>query len=136
MKGVRFCDSVLILLLVGQPAFAETTLDGNALRRACRNVEQMVEQPEEFVRGPAIDGFFAGYCLGVVHGVKSFGEVIFTYMEREGLTKPVCFPKGITNEHAARMVLKYLIDHPENLRFDTATIVAVALAEAFPCGKQ
>lgn len=137
MNGIRFCScSVLLMLLaLGQPVAAETVFrgDGNDLLRDCTFARAAQTEP----LGTQSDALLAGRCFGMVRGIVSFRELIFPYMEGNGFTKPVCFPEqGIAVEQAVRVVLKYLNDHPEKLHMDDAILVAVALADAFPCRKQ
>jgi hypothetical protein len=45
-----------------------------------------------------------------------------------------CTPEsGITNDQAARVVVKYLREHPERLHEKESLLAMAAFAEAFPC---
>lgn len=46
---------------------------------------------------------------------------------------PVCMPNGVTIEQVARVVVKYLTDHPETLHFEAGALTGHALKSAFPC---
>jgi hypothetical protein len=49
----------------------------------------------------------------------------------------ICFPSEgtITTEQSTRIVLKYIREHPEQAHERTATLIVLALKNAFPCGK-
>jgi hypothetical protein len=46
-----------------------------------------------------------------------------------------CFPHGVTPDHAVRVVVKWLGDHPARLHEDAIKLVLDALKENFPCHK-
>ncbi|MEK6212229.1 MAG: Rap1a/Tai family immunity protein [Pseudomonadota bacterium] len=145
MKGIRFfgCSALLVLLALGPSGAAEDSkrFDGNALLKRCTS--QAVRT--EFISDPH-EAFNAGFCLGIVGGVggvlgfsKEFvqrtqHEGTLTYMEKNGFLKPFCVPsQGLSQAQSARVVFKYLSDHPEELHNDAEKLVATALVQAFPC---
>jgi|SRR5208282_4142756 hypothetical protein len=82
-------------------------LDGNELAMSCR---------------AEVQGFDAGYCLGVVEGVMS--------------TMRACKQDRsvITLGEAADAVEKYLSSHPDKLNEREVVLARKALSKAYPCG--
>lgn len=81
--------------------------DGNELALSCKT---------------GVEGFDAGYCLGVVEGVIA--------------SMRVCKPDHsvITLGEAADAIEKYLDAHPNKLHDRDVVVTKKALAQAFPCG--
>jgi hypothetical protein len=73
----------------------------------------------------------AGQCTGYVHGI----EEMLRFIEiRYGLTDSLfCVPKGVNLGQMARVVVKYLEDHPERLHETDINLVVDAFKLAFPC---
>jgi hypothetical protein len=71
--------------------------------------------------GQSVQGFDAGYCLGVVEGVIS-------------TSKKVCNHSSITLDDAVMVVDKYLKSNPDKLNKRDAILVREALSQAYPCG--
>ena len=82
-------------------------LDGNELAMSCKG---------------EVQGFDAGYCLGVVEGVMA--------------TMRVCKQdrSAITLGEAADAVEKYLSNHPDKLNERDVVLARKALSKAYPCG--
>jgi hypothetical protein len=82
-------------------------LDGNELAMSCKG---------------EVQGFDAGYCLGVVEGVMA--------------TMRVCKQdrSAIALGEAADAVEKYLSNHPDKLNERDAVLARKALSKAYPCG--
>ena len=82
-------------------------LDGNELAMSCKG---------------EVQGFDAGYCLGVVEGVMA--------------TMRVCKQdrSAITLGLAADAVEKYLSNHPDKLNERDVVLARKALSKAYPCG--
>lgn len=100
--------------------------DGTYLLGQCQQLTRLMDS-----NGAAGDSFGAGYCLGVINGVTSL----------RGLTNPgfpkhlqTCLPDtSVSGNQAARIVVKYLNEHPEQLHMDDGALVLFALQLAFPC---
>lgn len=71
-------------------------------------------------------GVYGGYIIGVadVLAIQGIG----------GLR--ACFSTNMEKGQLLEVVKKYLADHPQNLHLVGSNLIAVALAEAFPCGKR
>ena len=82
-------------------------LDGNGLAMSCKG---------------EVQGFDAGYCLGVVEGVMATMRVC--KQDRSAI------PLG----EAADAVEKYLSNHPDKLNERDVVLARKALSKAYPCG--
>ena len=82
-------------------------LDGDELALSCKG---------------EVQGFDAGYCLGVVEGVMASMRVC----KRDHSV--------ITLGEAADAVEKYLSNHPEKLNEREVVLARKALSKAYPCG--
>ena len=82
-------------------------LDGNELAVSCK---------------AEVQGFDAGYCLGVVEGVMATMRVC--KQDRSAI------PLG----EAADAVEKYLSNHPDKLNERDVVLARKALSKAYPCG--
>jgi hypothetical protein len=82
-------------------------LDGNELAMSCK---------------AEVQGFDAGYCLGVVEGVRA--------------SMRVCKQdhSAITLGEAADALEKYLSSHPDKLNERDVVLARKALSKAYPCG--
>ena len=111
---------VVILLPVSPSSAAQNdSADGNKLILSCKAAVEFAEGREWKSGGEAFD---MGFCSGLVEGVA------FSSPE-------VCTSSDVTHGQGARVVLKYLNDHPEKLKLRRDRLVEAALAQAFPCDK-
>ncbi|MGY2330158.1 Rap1a/Tai family immunity protein [Pseudomonas sp. SDT2931_S440] len=72
----------------------------------------------------------AGYCYGLVNGVMSTMTTMNEYMLPKERT---CFPSGLMNQQAVRIVAKYLEEHPASLHRDGAFLAMAAFQNAYLC---
>ncbi|QDZ06400.1 hypothetical protein FPZ24_02020 [Sphingomonas panacisoli] len=72
-----------------------------------------------------------GLCLGLVGGASDMLAAI------QGIAggSSVCTSSNVTLGQEKDVVVKYLSDHPEVRDRSAASIVLVALSQAFPCPK-
>ena len=63
------------------------------------------------------------YMVGIIEG----------YYSARPTPAAFCYPSEVTGEQAARVVNKYLRDHPERLHRRSVQLILDALSEAFPC---
>jgi hypothetical protein len=72
----------------------------------------------------------SGYwiCLGYVQGIA---DAVDTPNGLSGWR--ACRPEGATRGQLQDVVTRWLDQHPEQRHYSAATLVAKALAEAFPC---
>ena len=100
-----FCFSAILLIAV--PANA---LTGNDLKRYADEGEK---NPQSIIRG-----VFFGYVLGAVESCSP---------------SQCCVPEGVNNKQMVDVVVKYLKDHPEELRFPAIVLIQKAISMAWPC---
>ena len=100
--------------------------DGSALLRSCGAAVRL----SDGARLSDAETVQAVHCAGYVSG---FLDALALLRWKGGAT-PVCVPAaGIENDQAARIVVKYLRQHPERLHESGRILLITAIAEAFPC---
>lgn len=123
--------SAIVITLIGGVSMcvsAAEAIDGNVLLRACslatpdkNDGTQTVTQAVEL-----------GYCLGVLEGVR-----ITMMLQKAQLPQGyrICFPepRGIRNEQAVRIIVKYLNEHPADLHRSPTLLTLLAYRDAYPC---
>ena len=102
--------------------------DGNRLRSVCGAAVAFVDT-QSLQRLNSVD---VGFCFGLMEGMMAMNQV-YEYRLKNAL---FCQPKDITSAQAARIVVKYLRDHPEELHQPGSILAYVALSKAFPCAKK
>ena len=71
-----------------------------------------------------------GVCLGFVRGLHMTHEIYGAISENY---KVFCLPENVSTTQLAKIILKYLENHPENLHLEAASTAFVALKKVFPC---
>jgi hypothetical protein len=104
--------------------------DGNTLLKACNAAVQYDDTGK--TSGTAAD---VGYCYGFVEGVRNVLAIWRISANSHHESGPhVCMPnEGIENGQAARIIVKYLKDHPEELHEFASLLAMEAFQNAFPC---
>jgi len=97
--------------------------DGNELLSSCQQAINHMES-----RGPS--NADVGYCYGLVNGVGNTMVTMNAYLLKGERT---CFPAGMRNDQGARIVAKYLEEHPASLHRDGAFLAMAAFQNAYPC---
>lgn len=122
--------------LVSKLAAAQSPNDGNALLHNCSLLVQMVDTGNVT---STLDNLNAGTCMGLVRGIMDTMS-LWQSLDHGG---PVdnsavhgCIPDSIKTIQGARIVVKYLNDHPERLQVADTRLVLMAMADAFPCSKR
>lgn len=116
----------LATTLIGGASQAEPH-DGNNLLKACRLVVK-VSDGEQILSNQQL---VAGYCIGLLEGVRS---ALTIHKDQLEPVYRICFPyNGITNEQAARIVVKYLDSHPELLNEDPSLLTVYAYRDVYFC---
>jgi Ssp1 endopeptidase immunity protein Rap1a len=103
----------LIITATLQPVAVAGLKTGNDILMECASKAAVVDH---------------GYCFGYISGIAdAMGaeDSIFGWR--------ACFPKGATFGQAEDATLRYLQVHIGGRQKDAASLVAAALAEAFPC---
>jgi hypothetical protein len=120
--------ALLTLLFSGAARATDRTIDpthsGNEFLEYCATA-LTVENPEQVDK---LSKARAGWCVGYIEGLYEAATVA-------GPGPLVGFraPDGVTIRQFARVVVKYMKDHPADLHQVTAGLCIIALKEAFPC---
>jgi hypothetical protein len=114
------------IALIGLFGWDNVMADGNDLLRACNEAVRDLDGARD------TSSFDIGYCLGVVNGVMNTMVTMNEYMLPNEKT---CFPNGIKNKQGARIVAKFLQEHPASLHRDGAFLTMAAFQSAYPCKK-
>jgi hypothetical protein len=77
-----------------------------------------------------LGGYKFNSCLDFIRGANDGHDVISALHK---LDSYYCLPDGVTAFQAAKVVRKYLENHPENLHVMAVGLVYAALRSAFPC---
>ena len=71
------------------------------------------------------------FCIGKLQGIAELNAM---YQHEYKIKGFFCKSRGqITNTQLARIVVKYLNNHPEQLHLNDTYLTVVALEEAYPC---
>lgn len=127
MKTEVAAAIALVGMLASGGAMALGSTSGTEFLTECQQAVRFVGNESK----PSDNGLDVGHCLGVVKGVRA----TMTYFYRE-LPKAykTCFPDGgISDVQGARIVVKYLIENPEELHEEASLLTILAFHKAFPC---
>lgn len=128
----RVLALVCAFLSAGVTARAEN-VTGNEVYAACTIDNDL-----------ALDGFCAGYVIGLVEGLR-YGAAVPLIVIRAGENLEnvalmadsflgFCAPSEAQYSQHRDIIVKYLAAHPETRHESARTLAISALAEAFPCG--
>jgi hypothetical protein len=117
------------LTMVGSSAAQETT-NGSTLLEECRSVNN----PDEGVRSEEQEAALV-HCLGYIRGVLDTVTVWkkFDGKNTDATVRSTCVPDTVSAGQAAKLVLRYLNTHPENLHWSGPAVILVAMGGTFPC---
>jgi len=125
MKPKNMLFATWLVAVLSTTASAQ---DGNELLRQC---EDTIVDANSLYDHDKIRIFSAGACFGLMQGITHLN--LFYQNKKNPL---FCLPgDGITNGQAARVVIKYLRDHPEKLHEIGSLLAIAAFVQAFPCNK-
>lgn len=126
MKWIICFVVTMLTLPLPNIVLADTLRTGNELLSKCTALVNSID------RGSQRDPSGAGYCSGIMLGMMDMNT-----FNQAKVGKPsdyyFCTPDGVMNVQAARIVIKYLKEHPKTLGFPDTALVSLALAEAYPC---
>lgn len=108
----------LAALLVAGTAHAEGAFTGNEIGQGCAIVATPTNSPPDNL-------WQAGVCMGVM-------STVIQIMDRGVF----CTPQGANRQQYARVIMRYLNQHPERLHEPLWVLIVGALAESFPCPKK
>jgi hypothetical protein len=137
---------LLVVLFISVCGWAQTTStatksDGNQLLHDCSALVRYIDAGFTVATGStaATSKFGSDWCIGYIYGfVAGFDAMAMaegkTYEEYLTLKRTyICFPDGNTLGQDARVLVKFLNDHPERLHEDEGGLVFAAFMNAFPC---
>ncbi len=129
MKKIVLVVIAALMLPLSNLALAD---DGNNLLSQCNVAVDIMDGKK--LTADVQGGINAGnsmYCFGLMQGIISLNKLYEVPLRNNAL---FCTPhSNITNGQAARIVVKYLQEHPEMLHEPDFAITINALIEAFPC---
>jgi hypothetical protein len=107
---------------------------GVELLNDCRQAMRVIDGDKTLTDTEWVDGSHCtGYVLGVVDG---YAVTEATEKARIHFSSSlICFPKtgSMPTPQVVRIVVKYLRDNPTHLSEPGASLVLLAMQEAFPC---
>ncbi|MBB5322636.1 Rap1a/Tai family immunity protein [Marinobacter oulmenensis] len=118
----------LMILFLLTPALAQAGAE--KILSQCQIVTSDAKKANENPISALIE---MGYCLGYVAGVSDYSTVTADMASGELESLKSCRPPSALNEQLAKVVVKFLEDNPKLHHLDEATLVALALHDAFPC---
>ena len=110
--------------VLGMLASTGAMADGNELLKQCQTAVD---------RSSGVDflgGYETGYCYGTINGVVGSIQTLNQYLLPEERT---CLPDEMKQIQGARIVLKFLSDHPASLGRSDPFLVLAAFQDAYPC---
>ena len=133
----RLLKEIFVIVLLGsvlalgaattQSVPADRT--GTAFLRKCNPVVREADG-EDVSAEEAVQGLL---CMSYLSGFLDGHELAASTFESQ-YKRVVCPPKGgVVGEQAARIVVKYLREHPETLHATDRVSVFIAFSRAFPC---
>jgi len=128
----RIISTILLSYTISVPALGHINVHGgNDLLRKCNNVIKIYEDGVEESEITKIMFAEASFCNGMMQGITNTIIFLDAFQVNQSL---VCLPEnGISNGQAAKVVIKYLKEHPEQLHVADSGLAFLALMDAFPC---
>jgi hypothetical protein len=117
----------LLIWTTTTTALAYEDLNGSHLLKACNAA--LVDPKTLDADGHAL----IGYCAGLIHGVSNGQRGAHAASPSSVADLHFCLPESMTIQEGARVVAKYLNEHPERLQEDASELAKAALGSAFPC---
>lgn len=119
---------ILTILVFLTPAWCYA--DGNDLLKRCGLLVAYTDSEALESSPPGERMFCAGFMQGITNMNLLYQQVLRSDAQ-------FCLPEwGISNSHAARIVVQHLRDHPEELHRNEFVLAIWALRAAFPCKKE
>ena len=132
MLTKRIIAAISLSFTVFLPAIGYAGVhDGNDLLQKCNNVIKIYEDGIAEGEITKIMSADASFCNGMMQGMTNTIIFFDAFQVTQSI---VCLPKnGISNGQAAKVVIKYLKEHPDQLHVADSGLAFLALMEAFPC---
>jgi hypothetical protein len=115
---ITVCLFLLVVFVV--PVHSADMGTGHFLLNACK----------AFLAEGTKGDFNAGYCLGFIHSNEQ--EEMVRKMS-DTAKKIYCMPKDVTDEQLARVLMKYLETHPEQLHLAASQLIWMAYSNDWRC---
>jgi len=114
--------------LVGTLASSSAmALDGNGLLSTCQTAIRFADGEKNVSVGDI------GMCSGILEGVEG---TIFIMNDFVTPKMKTCYPTGgTTNIQKARIAVKYMQEHPDQLHLPAPALALISYMGAFPCKK-
>ena len=106
---------VLALVVTLSISMGSAAWTGNDLQKYCADED---------------DGYTFNLCRGFIRGAFDGHNVVSAIYKKDDV---FCLPEEVTVGQVAKVVLKYLENHPEMLHEMAVGVVYAALFRAFPC---
>lgn len=141
--GIIFISWILCLISSSSSAFYLTNLTGEKLLYYCTKV--ISHQEETYTTGNtydiAQDYVEGGICIGYLAAIGDMESNYKTILSatdytNKKLTHIFCIPDTADSQQLAKVVIKYLNEHPEKLNQQASWLVIEAFSKYFPCLNQ
>jgi hypothetical protein len=120
---------ILVITLASAGQARSQGGDGSFFLSACSATQREFDNVQLSKEDEAISMYCAAYVSGFLDGMS-------LTLGSSNAKRVVCLPeKGISNEQAVRVFVKFLRANPETLHQTGRMSFFIALAKAFPCGK-
>jgi len=125
------CLAIAIGLAFSARTASATEQTGIELLKECQSATKDASGMSSL---EAMDG---AHCLGYISGIEAtLGLWEYRSNKAKGpLPPPACIPDEVTGLELAKVVVKYLNDHPNQLHEDYFTLVLLAFSQAYPCDR-
>ena len=130
MKFFHYKALALSLFFFAGPVIA----DGNTLLKSC---QIYIDNPSGV--NNIDDAFAHSFCYGVLRTYKQSLQVVTKFRIDGAVSSDMTmfdncsFDEVYSETQLARVLVKYLKEHPENLHFWNITLIDMAMDEYFPC---
>ena len=121
--------AILIVFILLVPAWVYA--DGNTLLKQSGLAISLMDGPKPKLSTESFGEMM--FCIGFLQGITNLNLVYQNVLKSNA---QFCLPEdGIENGQAARIVVKFLRNYPEELHKHELALSILALKEAFPCKK-
>src|SRR5258708_27306737 len=121
---MRFIAVLLLTFASTSSALAGGGWTANELLEACRGIATLATFNKD---DPPDDQISAGICIGMI------GTLMIT--GRDYSDNKFCSPDHATIQQGAKVLVKFLDDHPQALNLPAAPLAVAAFRVAWPCPK-
>ena len=126
MRHIAICCFVWLLVLLPSASRAQGP-PGSELLRACGAAQKQ----SDGIKISDEEAIGSIYCIGYISG---FLDSLALSSAASGGGQKICLPqRGITNDQAVRVLVKFLRENPQTLHESGRMSLYIALARTFPC---